>query len=108
MKVISSQHYVDWEKVEEKKAEMIANETEKIVLPCWMIGEIEGEEMAILADGHHRYQAAKELGIEVEFDFDDDPEGLTGEKALDARWMDGDWYFVETSDLTEEHYDLVW
>lgn len=108
MKVVSSQDYIDWDIVEEKKAEMIADKTDKVVLPCWEIGEVEGVEMAILADGHHRYQAAKELGIDVEFDFIDEPEGLTGEEALDAHYNNCDWYYVETSDLSECHYDMVW
>ena len=108
MEVVSSQHYLDMDKVEEKKAEMLAAGTTKITLPCWMIGEVDGKELAILSDGHHRYEAAKELGVEVVFDFDDDPEGLTGENALNVRWMDGDWYYVTTSDVAHEEYDFVW
>lgn len=108
MKVISSQHYLDMDKVEAKKAEMIAGGVSKITLPCWEIGEVDGMELAILSDGHHRYEAAKELGIKVEFDFSPDPEGLTGENALNVRWNDGDWYYVSTSNVADEEYDFVW
>ena len=102
MKIISSQDFIDWDIVAAKKAEMIADKPEKVVLPCWEVGEVQGAEMAI------RYQAAKELGVEVEFDFIDEPEGLTGEEALDAHYNNCDWYYVETSDLSECHYDMVW
>lgn len=109
MKIISSQEYVNWELVEAKKAQMIADNITKITLPCWEIGEMEDVgEVAILSDGHHQYQAARQLGIEVEWDITPDPEGLTGEYALNARYMDSDYYYVETSDLEAEEIDRVW
>lgn len=64
--------------------------------------------MAIQADGHHTMAAARELGIEIRFVFSADPEGLSGEVALDARWNDGDWYDVETSDPANDKFNLIW
>lgn len=109
MKIISSQEYIDWDLVEAKKAQMIADSISKITLTCWEIGEIEDAgEVAILSDGHHQYQAARQLGIEVEWDIIPDPEGLTGEAALDARYVDSDYYYVETSDLDAYEIDRIW
>ena len=83
MKIISSQQYVNWDLVEEKKAQMIEEGVTKIELPCWAIGEFEDVgEVAILSDGHHRYQAARD--------------------------MDSDYYYVETSDLDNNVIDRVW
>lgn len=106
MKIISSQHYIDSDIVDTKK--LALKDCECVEIPCWYIGEIEGEETAIQADGHHTMAAARELGIDIKFSFSEDPEGLTGEKALDARYMDGDWYNVETSDPANYKFDLIW
>lgn len=97
MTIISSQQFIDPEIVEEKM-EAISG-LEEVVIPCYYIGEIDGVEYAMQADGHHTLAAAKELGIPYSFDISDDPEGLSGEEMLTVRWMDGDWYDVETSDL---------
>ena len=106
MKVISSQHYLDWNRVEEKMEEI--KDADIVDIQCHAIGEIDGEEYAVQVDGHHTLAAARELGIEIEFLFDDDPEGLTGEEYLEAHWMDGDWYDVEKSNPLEERYSLIW
>lgn len=106
MKVISSQPYLNWDIVEQKKADMVGLPFASVL--CYEIGEVDGEEIAILADGHHTLAAARELGIEVRFSFVEEPEGLSGEAALDARWMDGDWYYVESSDPATGVFDLVW
>ena len=82
MKVISSQHYLDWNRVEEKMEEI--KDADIVEIQCHAIGEIDGEEYAVQVDGHHTLAAARELGIEIEFLFDDDPEGLTGEEYLDT------------------------
>ena len=78
MKIISSQQYVNWDLVEEKKAQMIEEGVTKIELPCWAIGEFE------------------------------DVGDLTGDTALLARYMDSDYYYVETSDLDNNVIDRVW
>ena len=106
MKIISSQHYVDWEKVEEKMNEIAGMES--VEIPCCEIGEIDGVEYAVQVDGHHTLAAARELGIPVEFIFDEDSEALTGDDYLMAHYMDGDWYDVERSNPAEEKYCLIW
>lgn len=106
MTIISSQHYINWETVEEKMEQLKGKSN--IIIPCAYVGEIDGVEYAVQIDGHHTLAAARELGIEVEFDVHDDDEGLEGEALLDARYMDGDYYNVETSDLANDIFDLVW
>ena len=59
-------------------------------------------------DKHHTLAAAKELGIPVVFDISDDAEGLAGEELLEARYNDGDYYNVETSNPIDEQFDLIW
>ena len=105
MTIISSQHYINWETVEEKMEQLKGKSN--IIIPCAYVGEIDGVEYAVQIDGHHTLAAARELGIEVEFDVHDDDEGLEGEALLDARYMDGDYYNVETSDLANDIFDLV-
>ena len=106
MRIISSQHYIDWDIVE-SKIESLAN-VEKVIIPCSYVGFIDGEEYAMQIDGHHTLAAAKELGLEIEYSIEDDVEGLTGNDLLDARYMDGDWYAVETSEPANDSFDLVW
>ena len=106
MKVISSQHYIDWNIVDKKMDEIAGSEF--VEVPCYEIGEVDGEDFAIQADRHHTMVAARELGIEIRFVFSPEPEGLLGESALDAHRNDGDWYYVETSDPANDKFDLVW
>ncbi len=106
MKVISSQHHIDWDIVEEKMQKI--NGLDFVEIPCWSIGEVDGEEMAIQADGHHTLAAARELGVDVRFTFSDEPEGLTGEDAMNAHWNGGDWYDVESSNPAYDQFDLIW
>ena len=106
MTIISSQHYINWETVEEKMEQLKGKSN--IIIPCAYVGEIDGVEYAVQIDGHHTLAAARELGIEVEFDVHDDDEGLEGEALLDARYMDGDYYRVETSDPVNDVFDLAW
>lgn len=106
MKYISSQHYIDAEIVEAKKAELEG--VTEVVIPCTYVGIIDGVEYAMQNDKHHTLAAARELGIPVVFDVEDDSEGLTGEELLEARYNDGDYYDVETSDPMSEVFDLIW
>ena len=106
MKYISSQHYLDFEIIEKKMEEL--KNVKSVVIPFSYVGFIDGEEYAAQVDGHHTLAAARELGIDVEFDVNEDSEGLTGETLLDARYIDGDWYNVETSNPFENEFDLVW
>ena len=106
MKIISSQHFIDWEIVERKMEEI--KDMDKVVIPCSYVGFIGGVEYTMQNDGHHTLAAARELGIEVEFETSEDSEGLEGEELLESRYMDGDWYDVETSDPAYEEFKLIW
>ena len=106
MMIVSSQHYIDWEIVEQKMEEL--NGKTEVLIPCISIGEVDGIEMAIQVDGHHTLTAARELGIEIKFDVREEANSLSGEDALEAHYNDGDWYNVETSNPAYEEYDLVW
>lgn len=106
MKIISSQHYIDWDIVESKMEEI--KEKIKVVIPCSYVGFIDGVEYTMQNDGHHTLAAARELGIEVVFETGTDSEGLEGEELLLNRYNDGDWYNVETSNPAYEQFDLIW
>jgi hypothetical protein len=93
MKVISSQRYLNENKVAEKVEELKAERVEILTLEVWEVGI---DDLYILCDGHHRLAAAQELGIEVEFVADSHPDGLTGEDILEQAWIDSDWYYIET------------
>ncbi len=95
MRVITSQHYRD-EDIVQSKIEQLQNET-KVTLTVWdteMKNE-QGQELYILADGHHTYEAAVRLGLEVEFEIEKHPEGLVGEELLEVAWMDGDYRYLD-------------
>lgn len=106
MTIISSQHYIDWNIVEEKMKEIQGQE--KIEIPCSYVGLIDGVEYAMQNNGHHTLAAAREMGIPVEFVVKDDCEGLAGKDLLEQRYNDGDWYYVETSRPEYEEFRLVW
>ncbi len=106
MRIISSQHFLDWDIVEKKMEEISGMES--VEIPCCEIGEIDGEEYAVQIDGHHTLVAARELGIHIEFTFSEDPEGLTGEDYLQAHYMDGDWYDVQKSSPADDKFFLIW
>lgn len=106
MRIISSQHFLDMGIVQNKINTI--SDAKFVEILCYDIGEIDGEEMAIMADGHHTMAAARDLGIDIRFVFCPDPEGLTGLAALDARWLDGDWYDVTASDPAIGKFDLIW
>ena len=108
MKYISSQHFLDEETVEEKIHQLIESNVESVKIPCTYVGFVDGEEYAIVVDHHHTLAAARALGINAVFVVDDDPEGLTGESVLEARWIDGDYYDVEISNPAEDEFYTVW
>lgn len=97
MKVITSQSYINYGIVEDKKAALARNS--EITLTVWTTGlrDEDGEDLCILSDGHHTYEAAVELGIEVNFDEVDHPEGLTGDALLEQAWMDSDYRYLGTT-----------
>ena len=106
MTYISSQHYINDAIVAEKIQELQG--ADHIEVPCCYVGEIDGVEYAIQLDAHHTLAAARELGLEISFVVNDDPEGLTGQELLDAHWIDGDWYDVETSNPYYYEINLIW
>lgn len=61
--------------------------------------DLDGNNLYILVDGHHRKEAAEELGIEIRYEEVKNKHGVTGEALLDACYNDSDWYDVETGDL---------
>lgn len=93
MKIISSQRYIDDQTVETKKQELIGEES--VNIPVVDI-EVDGIEYSVVVDGHHTMAAAKELGIAINFEHIEDSEGLTGIKFLEARYIDSDYYDIET------------
>jgi len=94
MTVLSSQRYLNELTVEEKKLELSG--ADSVSIPCSYVGIIDGEEYAIIADGHHTLSAAKELGIKAIYNIQDDPERLRGDELLEARYIDSAYYNVET------------
>ena len=95
MRVITSQHYRDYDIIAEKIEQL--KEATKITLTVWeteMKNELD-QELYILADGHHTYEAAVELGLEVEFEIKKHPEGLVGEELLEVAWMDGEYRYLD-------------
>lgn len=97
--IISSQSYLDYNKVDEKISQL--RNSDSVTLPVVKAGELDGESIFILVDGHHTMEAAKELGLSISFDeqsgkdwnFD---KNWSLEDALEANWMDSDWRNVET------------
>lgn len=105
MTIISSQQYLNWDIVDQKLA--LLKDASSVTIPCYYVGYIDGIEYAMVADGHHRIAAARELGIEITYDIDDDPEHLTGEELLNTRWMGDDYYLVDESDVANNHIILA-
>lgn len=108
MTYISSQHYLNPDIVDAKIAQLLEASSTEVVIPFLYAGEINGVEYAVQSDGHHTLQAAKELGIAIKYEVSDDPENLTGEALLGARYLDGDYYLVDSSNPADAEFDLVW
>jgi hypothetical protein len=95
--IISSQSYRDYSKVDQKLEELAAEKS--VQIPVHYAGELDGEKYFIQIDGHHTLEAAKELGLEVRFietEHNDWDKSWSLDEALEANWMDSDWYNVET------------
>jgi len=96
---ISSQHYLDDKVVQAKQN---AKDYTVLVSPDF---EYDGSQLRVLLDGHHRLAAARADGVEPNYVVAtksmDDRVGLLEQKKfkdfLDATYLDGDWYNVETN-----------
>lgn len=108
MTIISSQGYLNFEIVDHKVEELEESGAEYVVIPCWAVGEIDGEEYAVQYDGHHTLEAARELGLEVKFEIEEPEDSLTGEDLLAQHYIDRDWYDVEKSDPAQDRYYNIW
>lgn len=108
MRVMSSQRYLDDEKVEEKIQQFIESGAKKLVIPVInaFVKDLDGEDMYIMIDCHHRFEAAKILGnidieyVEVEDDmtYYRDIENQNGEAVCETWRMDSSWFYVETGE----------
>lgn len=97
MQYISSQHYRDQDIIDAKRAN-----ADYVVLVSPMFVHC-GEEISVVIDGHHSHAAAIADGVEPVYIvanqkqcdkiaiIDADPEMY-----LDASWVDGDWYNINT------------
>ena len=98
MKVISSQRFLDFQIVEDKIAFLEDSYATEVVIPIMnaYFKALEGNDLYILVDGHHRLAAATELGINVEFEEIENETGLEGEEFLNFEFMDSNWYYIES------------
>lgn len=94
--IISSQRYIDND-ILNQKIEMLETERpSEIVLMAW---DVKAYDCAVLFNGHHTLEAARQLEIPVRFEVIDHPESIEGDDLLEQNWMDSDWYEVETGKL---------
>lgn len=94
--IISSQRYIDYNIVDEKIKYLQDNAITEITLYTW---DVIDYDCAILFNGHHTLQAARELNMPVKFEIINHPENIFGDNLLEQAWMDSDWYSVETGKL---------
>lgn len=99
MKVISSQRHLNFDIVDRKIEEIKFLDFVTLPIIDAEMTDLDGNDLYILADGHHRKEAAEELGIEIRYEVVKNEHGVTGEAILDACYNDSDWYDVETGDL---------
>lgn len=100
MQTISSQHFLDDEIV---SAKLAACDFEVLVSPVF---EVAGATVRVVLDGHHSLAAAKAAGVEPEYITADatahDAVALLNngdaDTFLQATWVDGDYYDVDTKE----------
>ena len=116
MTVISSQRFRDEEIVENKVEELKNSNTTTITIPVVnaYIQDLEGNDLYIMIDNHHTFEAAKTLGIEIEFkevedetSYYKDIEDKNGEAICEAHYMDSNWYYIQHEDEDMNGVD-VW
>lgn len=99
MVILSSQRHINEEIVNEKIVKL-QNET-SVTLPIVYVSEYNGDQLYVLLDGHHTAEAARQLGIGVQYAEQDINEiGYDGNMSLDdlleVLYVDSDWYNYET------------
>ena len=94
--IISSQRFIDNDILNQKIEKLEAARPAEIVLRAWDVKE---RDCAVLFNGHHTLEAARQLEIPVRFEVIDHPEHISGDTLLEQAWMDSDWYEVETGNL---------
>ena len=99
MKIISSQRFID-DEILDKKMEEIKDE-EYITLPIINaeMQDMDGNDLFILIDGHHRKEAAEQLEIEIRYEEVENEHYYTGEDLLNECWGGDDWYYIENGNL---------
>lgn len=117
MTVISSQRYIDDEIVEEKIAEFKANNTTTLTIPVVksFLKDLDGNELYIMIDMHHRFAAAKELGMQIDFELVEDEmssykdiEEENGEAIAETWHMDSPWYYINNDADEDMNGVEVW
>ena len=99
MKVISSQRHLNFDIVDQKIEEIKFLDFVTLPIIDTEMTDLDGNDLYILVDGHHRKEAAAEIGIEIRYEEVKNVHGVTGEALLDTCYNDSDWYDVETGDL---------
>jgi hypothetical protein len=94
--IISSQRFIDNDILCSKIAALESDRPAEIVLQAW---DVKDHDCAVLFNGHHTLEAARQLEIPVRFEVIDHPENIEGDNLLEQAWMDSDWYEVETGQL---------
>ena len=104
--IISSQHTTNEESVEQYVARIQAGERFAAVVATLESDELSEYGIAgILVDGHHRLEACKRLGLQIDFveadfhDYQSELNHMGAEDFLAAHWNDGDWYNILNGSL---------
>lgn len=107
MTVISSQRYRNEEIIENKVEELKNNNVTSITIPVVnaYTKDLDENDLYIMIDNHHTFEAAKILGITIEFEEVEDEqsyyadiENKNGEAICAAHYMDSNWYYIQHED----------
>lgn len=102
MTIISSQRFRDFSIIEEKVEYLRLNGISKITVPVCkaFYTDLEGNDLYIMIDKHHLYEAAKEIGVEIEFEVVNNPytNSTNGEDVLAECRIDSNWYYIQADD----------
>jgi len=93
---ITSQRHIDQDIVEVKRA------AEDYTV-SYVTVELDGVEYAVVVDGHHSYEAARQDKAEVDWELSvesqKEADAMSAVDFLDSRWMGDDWFFIATGKL---------